>query len=269
MLKRYPWTEATRLACHMEVLRRKPMLQRVFREFHEVLLHLDRRYFGDTPGARVELGSGVAPARDVIPDVWVSDVVWAPHLDLVADAHRLPFRAESVRAVYCQNSFHHFADPIAFFAELERVLAPGGGAILIEPYFGPLATFVYPRLFVEETFDKRAPVWGHAGQGPMTGANQAQSFIVFFRDRRHFQRRFPALELVHHEPLTNYLRYVASGGLNFPSLVPASCEPLLRAVEWLLRPLVSVLALHHVIVLRKRRDSGPARSLERRLDVAV
>jgi len=261
MLKRYPWTETTRLACHREVLQRKPMLQRVFREFQEVFLRLDRLYFGDTPGARVELGAGVAPARDVIPDVWVSDVVWAPHLDLVADAHHLPFRPGSVRAVYCQNSFHHFAKPVAFFMELERVLAPGGGAIMIEPYFGPLATFVYPRLFAEETFDKRASIWGHPGQGPMEGANQAQSFIIFFRDRQHFHRLFPDLELVHHEPLTNYLRYVASGGLNFPSLVPSFCEPLLIVMERLLRPLVSVLALHHVVVLRKRWRLEPGRDV--------
>ena len=256
MLKRYSWTEGSRMQFHREVLERKPILQRVFREFHQVLVELDQLYFGDTPGFRVELGAGVAPAREMVPDLVVSDVVWAPHLDLVADAQRLPFSSSSVRSVYCQNAFHHFHNPRAFFAELERVLVPGGGAIMIEPYFGLFATFLYPRLFAEEGFDKEAPHWGHVASSPMEGANQAASYIIFFRDRQQFMAEFPTLELVHARPLSNYLRYLLSGGLNFPALVPSFFEPLLRVAEWLLRPLASVFALHHVVVLRKRLTGG-------------
>jgi SAM-dependent methyltransferase len=254
MLKRYSYTGGSRLRVHQEVLQRKPILQRVFRDFHQLLFHLDQLYFGDTPGRRVELGAGVAPARDVVPELVVSDVVWAPHLDLVADAQRLPFPRSSVRSVYCQNAFHHFPNPRAFFAELERVLVPGGGAIMIEPYYGLFATFLYPRLFAEEGFDKEASQWGHVARGPMEGTNQAQSYIIFFRDRKQFEIEFPALELVHTQPLTNYLRYLFSGGLNFPALVPSFVEPVLRAVEWLLQPLGWVFALHHVVVLRKKGD---------------
>lgn len=55
-----------RLEVHAAVLRRKPMLAAVFRECHELMLHLDRRTFGDTPGLRIELGAGVAPIAGTI-----------------------------------------------------------------------------------------------------------------------------------------------------------------------------------------------------------
>jgi hypothetical protein len=56
-----------RLEVHAAVLERKPMLAAVFRECHELMLGIDRRTFGDTPGLRVELGAGVAPIAMTFP----------------------------------------------------------------------------------------------------------------------------------------------------------------------------------------------------------
>jgi hypothetical protein len=51
--------------------------------------------------------------------------------------------------------------------------------------------------------------------------------------------------------LTNYLRYLLSGGLNFRQLVPDRLLPVIKLLEGALRPARNILALHHVIVIRK------------------
>jgi SAM-dependent methyltransferase len=241
-----------RLDIHAAVLERKPMLAAVFRECHELMLGLDRRTFGDTPGIRVELGAGVAPIAMTYPDVLATDVVPSPGLDAVIDAQSMDLGDGSVRALYGQNCFHHFPDPARFLSEAVRVLAPGGGVVLIEPYYGPLASLIYKRLFDSEDFDKTMPGWRTEATGPMHGANQALSYIVFKRDRALFEREFPSLELVESFPLTNYVRYLLSGGLNFRELAPTFAEPALRALEWALKPARRELGLHYVIVLRRR-----------------
>ena len=86
----------------------------------------------------------------------------------------------------------------------------------------------------------------------MNGANQALSYIVFTRDRARFEQLFPGLEIAHQELLGNYLKYLCSGGLNFRQLCPDAMAPLVSFVQMVLRPFNRWLALHHVVVLRKR-----------------
>jgi hypothetical protein len=86
--------------------------------------------------------------------------------------------------------------------------------------------------------------------------NQVLSYIVFARDRARFERELPNLELVEMFPLSNYLRYLLSDGLNFRRLVPNFTEPVLRALKSILTPTRRMLALHHVVVLRRRASSA-------------
>ena len=111
--------------------------------------------------------------------------------------------------------------------ELERVCVPGGGVVIIEPASGPFAALLYKRLFSTETFDRSMPGWEAPVEDPMTGANQALSWVVFERDPARFEREHPSLRIVAHELSPSYLRYIASGGLNFPQLVPTRLGPAL------------------------------------------
>lgn len=240
-----------RMQAHRAIIDRKPMIREVFTEIHRLMLSLEGKYLPAT-GARLEIGAGVWPIRESDPDVLATDVVPAPHLDRVVDAQALDFPDGSVRTVFGQHCFHHLPDPEAFFSELSRVCPPGGGTVLVEPYWSPVATVLFKRLFASEDYDKLAPGWTTSGSGAMSGANQALSYIVFKRDRARFTRLFPQLEIVHQAPVANHLRYLLSGGLNFRQLVPDVLTTPLKGVETLMTPLNRLLALHHVIVLRKR-----------------
>jgi SAM-dependent methyltransferase len=223
-----------RMVMHAGVLQHKKLLRDVFGQFHDTFVQLDNRYFSKTEGITVELGAGVAPVRDSYPHVLATDIVADPRLDMTLDAQSMALSDGSVHAIYGQNCFHHFPNPARFFGEAVRVLQPGGGIILIEPYYGAVASWVYPRLFAEG-FDKKAPSWQTVQSGPMVGANQALTYLVFVRDRAKFLRKFPQLKIVHEKPLTNYVRYLLSGGLNFRALVPDWTSGVIRLCEILQR----------------------------------
>ncbi len=240
-----------RLELHGKVLERKRMLREVFVEFHHAFHRLADRYF-KVEGLEVELGAGIAPMRNSYPEVLATDIVATEQLDMALNAEAMSLDDHSARVFYGQNCFHHFPHPDRFFTELERTLKVGGGAILIEPFHGPFAAFLYRRLFKSEGFDMHFPSWETPSTGPMNGANQALSYIVFVRDRQAFERKHPGLEIVHQEICGNYLRYLISGGLNFRQLLPDALIPVLKVVEKLLYPLRRVLALHHIVVIRRK-----------------
>jgi SAM-dependent methyltransferase len=242
-----------RLETHAKILRRKHLLRNVFQECHKTFLALDKKFFSHSAGLRIELGAGVSPVRETFPEVLATDIVPAPHFDRVINAQEMDLADGSVHALYCQNSFHHFPQPEKFFKEAIRVLRPGGGIILIEPYHGFLSSLLYPSLFASEHYDKRAASWSlAANNNPMSDANQALSYLVFTRDLARFSTLFPELEIVHRKPLTNYVRYLLSGGLNFHQLAPNWMERPLKVFEFLLTPIATFFALHHVIVIRKK-----------------
>ena len=239
-----------RIELHRRMLAKKRMLRDVFTEFHHLFKRLDRQFFSGK-GFEVELGAGVSPMRDSYPNVWTTDIVDAPHLDKVINAEAMDLADKSVRTIYGQNCFHHFPHPDKFLFELERVLIPGGGAILLEPYYGPFATFLFKRLFRTEGFDKNFSSWETPVEGPMNGANQALSYIVFVRDRAELERKHPSLKIVHEQRVGNYLKYVISGGLNFRQLLPDSMTVAVSFIERLLWPFNRWFALHHIVVIRK------------------
>ena len=239
-----------RLGLHRKMLEKKRMLRETFTEFHHLFRSLDQQFLFGT-GIEVELGAGVSPMRDSYPEVLATDIVAAPNLDGVVNAEAMAFEDKSVKTIYGQNCFHHFPHPDEFFHELDRVLVPGGGAILLEPYYGLFATFLYKRLFRTEGFDKDYLSWETPVAGPMNGANQALSYIVFIRDRDQFELKHPSLKIVHQQLAGNYMKYLLSGGLNFRQLLPDSFTGFVCRLERLMTPFNRWIALHHIIVIRK------------------
>lgn len=242
-----------RVHVHRQILLEKKLTREVFFEFYRVLLDAEARCFDRASGLRFEIGAGTSLMAELDPGVISTDVVPGPFISQVVDAMAMPFADGEVKSIFAINCFHHFPDPYKFFEEVERVCAPGGGALIIDPYYGPLAGMLYKRLFPDETFDRSGPAVKDAGgQGPMSDANQALSYIVFKRERTMLDRRFPNLEIVEGAPLSNYIRYLASGGINFRQLVPDFATPALKLLEAGLTPIQTLFALHHYIVVRRR-----------------
>lgn len=241
-----------RIQAHKAVLKRKPKLQSIFDENFDQMAALAARYF-NAKGLKIELGSGAVSMKQRYEDIKTSDIVSSQNNDLTLDALNMHLHDQSVAMFFAQNVFHHFNDPEKFFDELMRVLKPGGGVILLEPYYGPLASIIYKNFIPGETFDKTQKSWNSDNEGPMIGANQALSYIVFNRDRKKFQALYPDIEISFMCIQNNYLRYILSGGLNFRKLIPDAFHRVLKCFEFLLRPLNSFLGIHYIIVLKRCR----------------
>ncbi len=226
----------------------------VFEEFYFECLRMNERFFsGD--GKLVELGAGVSLFKNYCPDLIVTDIVPAPHLDKTLNAQEMDFDDESVRAFFGLNCFHHFPRPELFFQQLQRTLIPGGGCVLIEPHYGPVSAAFHANVHNTEHFDKKQQGWQQGKElGHMTNANQALSYIVFKRDLEKFKNDFPDLELIYQNPIGNYLRYFFSGGLNFRQLLPDFMIAPVKLLEGLMSPIKIFSALHGVFVLRKRHQ---------------
>lgn len=237
---------------HRQVLQSKFMLRQLFQGFYDECRQVDLQFFGNCPGHRLEIGSGSSFIKQVYPDLISSDIKHLPFIDVILSGTEIPFPANSLRTIYGINVFHHIPTPRTFFKECLRVLHPGGGIILIEPYHGLLARWLFKRLHAVEGFDTDMPTWETTDlTGPASGANQALSYIIFNRDRRQFEQEFPTLELLLDKPHTHLL-YLVSGGVNFRQLAPDMFTQLVKLAQDILTPLNRQIALQHTIVLRKR-----------------
>jgi len=57
-----------------------------------------------------------------------------PNVDVVADAHNLPYADEIVDAIYCEAVLEHLQEPRKAIAEMWRVLKPEGKVYAITPF---------------------------------------------------------------------------------------------------------------------------------------
>lgn len=90
-------------------------------------------------GIVLDLGAGLRPFADLIPGKTIAlDHRPRPDIDLIGDAHRLPFADEVVDAVVCTEVFEHLLDPPAAAQELIRILKPGGRLVLTTRFCFPL-----------------------------------------------------------------------------------------------------------------------------------
>ncbi len=231
-----------------KILREKKCLRDIYTEMYREMVAVKNRYLV-SGGTVVEIGSGGGFIKDIFPEIITSDIKAINGVDRVFGADTLPFADNSVSAIFAVHVIHHIPDITQFLREAERVLVPGGGIVCVEPYWSPVATFVYKHVHVEP-YDEHASTWLLPGDRPMSSSNQAMSYLLLKRDREEFKKQFPHFRLVCQRPF-GCIRYMATGGIWLNPLLPEWTFVVLKCIEYLLRPVMSVLAIHHIFVWKK------------------
>jgi SAM-dependent methyltransferase len=234
-------------AVHARLIREKGFLRRLYLHYYDEFEACIAR---SAPGGIVlEVGAGSGFYKEVRPTAISLDLREGANVDLLGSALSLPLCDRSTSAILLLNVLHHLPDPMAFFHECERVLKPGGRVCLIEPYAGPLSRRLIRPLH-HEPWDEKAG-WTLPPAGPLTGANMALPWIIFERDRRHYDAAMPHLPIARRR-LHTFVLYLLSGGVSMRSFVPGALfTPLLR-LEQLLAPAGSRLASMMTVELEKR-----------------
>ncbi len=229
---------------HKELIKRKKFLYQIYLDFYNSLIPKNV-----PQGKIVELGSGGGFLKEVIPEVITSDVISGSGIDKVFFAEKTPFKNNSISTYVMIDVLHHIKDSEKAFKEMIRTLKPGGKVIMVEPFNSFLGGLIYKYLHYEH-YDPNADSWKIKGKGRMSESNTALPWIIFVRDRKMFERKFPELKIIKvqgHTPL----RYLISGGLTKPQLLPTFTYSWIKSFEDLISPLGQHTGMFVTIELQK------------------
>ena len=252
-------TDADVLDARAQAWQCRPLLREIYlRYFKEMVANFALRPDG-SPGRVLEIGGGSGNFKQFFPACICTDLVPCPHIDLAVDATCLPFADGSIDNIVMQDVLHHIPYPLAFFAEANRVLRPGGRIVMTEPHASPFSRLVCyfahpepmdPRVKLFPTAPGEPDPVAFTGEGAFA-SNQAIPSVLFFRQLVQFRKRFPTLRL-HKRILRSYFVYPLSGGFSGPQLMPRVLVPAAWGCEFLLRPLARLMAFRLVVVLEKK-----------------
>ena len=237
-----------KLRLHREIWHSKKILRTIYGEWYDRILG----ELSSVPGETVEMGSGPGNFKEYQPGIVSSDIQWSPWLDLVFDAHKMPFLDNSVANVVMVDVLHHLARPLEFLNECGRVLKQGGRVIMVEPYPSTFSLMVY-RLAHEEPFIMDADCFDETEIRKMNpwDSNQAIPYLLFFK---HADRTSHVLRnglKVRNRDMMSYLLYPLSGGFGHKSFLPESMITMFQRIEHILVPLSTYLAFRCFVVLEK------------------
>lgn len=86
----------------------------------------------------LDLGSAWSPYSSYFPNRTSSDIEERGGVDVVADAHNLPFSDGEFENILCSEVLEHLHTPEKAIAEMYRVLSPGGTLILTTRFMFPM-----------------------------------------------------------------------------------------------------------------------------------
>lgn len=233
-------------AVRRQIIQSKPFLRKIYLEWYSQI----KSALSMTEGPLLELGSGGGFLEQLIPRLITSDIFLCPGAEIVLDGQVLPFDQRALGGIVLVNVLHHMSQVELFLAEAARCVRPGGMIVMIEPWVTSWSRFVYSHLH-HEPFDPGSPSWEFASSGPLSGANGALPWIIFERDRRQFEARFPQWQIQSVKPIMPF-SYLVSGGIAMRSLMPGISFGVWQSVERALDPWAEYIAMFALIVLSRR-----------------
>ncbi len=216
-----------RLAEQSRVWSAKPTLRTIYTDYHKQLVS------ACPPGRLLDIGGGSAHLKLSHPDIVSLDILSFKGIDVVADAHRLPFGPGSFSGIVMLDVLHHLQRPVAFLREAAGVLQVGGRLAMIEPGMSSLSRVFYDR-FHHESVDMTADAFAEdhvqSGSDPWD-SNQAIPTLMFIgtAGQRRLSVAVPNLRLVSATWLSLWA-YPLSGGFKSWCVMP----------NWLVKPVLSL-----------------------------
>ena len=235
---------------YADVWQRKPVLRVFYEDFYDRLAPECR------PGTTIEIGGGIGNLKQRLADVVATDIQFAPWLDCVADAQRLPFAAGAAANIVMVDVLHHLEFPAVFFREAARVLRPGGRVLMVEPAITYGSTLFY-RLFHHEPVRTSAEALADGTPDPRRDpydSNQAIPTLLVTRERERFHARFPDLRIARVVWFA-LAAYPLSGGFKPWSLLTAGMARHLLRFERAVEPLIGRLAAFRVMIIIEKKET--------------
>lgn len=89
----------------------------------------------DTNSTILDLGSG--ERRLILPNIWNADASRNKYLDVILDAHQLPFKDNIFDLIICEHLLEHVKKPWIVIEEIFRVCKKGGIIYIEVPFMTP------------------------------------------------------------------------------------------------------------------------------------
>lgn len=235
----------------------KPALRVVYNDFYE------RITAACVPGPTVEIGGGIGNFKQHLVDVVATDFQFSPWIDVVADAHRLPFATNRIANLVMVDALHHLEFPMVFLHEAQRVLRGGGRVVMVEPAI-TWGSSIFYRTLHHEPVRMSADVLRDGQPNPQRDpyeANQAIPTILATRDRERFHDLFPNLRIAE-VGWFSFVSYALTGGFKSWCLLSQNFAQRLLRIERPLEPTLGRLAgFRMMLVIEKmaRRNSKMSR----------
>lgn len=229
-----------------QIWKSKTILRRLYHKWYGYIADVLRH------GNTLELGGGCGNLKEFFPGAISSDILFAPWLDAVLDAHDLPFMDKSIDSIILFDVLHHLMEPARFFSEAQRVLNKKGRIIMMEPYVSWASFFVYRFLHSEGMIWQIDPFKMHCSGKDKNAShgNQAIPILIFEKYREQFIENFPRLKIIKEDRM-DFAVYPISGGFHNPNLCPLFLYPVLEYLEKCLLPLSRFLAFRLFVVIEK------------------
>lgn len=228
---------------------RKPMLRDVYHEFYGLI---SGRIEPRTPGAVVELGSGMGRIKDIIPACLTTDLFPNPWLDRQENCYALSFADGSVSHLVLFDVWHHLRYPGTALREFHRVLAPGGRLILFEPAASWVGRLIYhffhhEPVAVHDPITWDAPAGFKAADADYYAAQGSATRLFWWGEGWDRLTGWRIRELT---PVTSF-NYLASGGFSGPQLGGRFLHGLMRGLDFVCSPYPRAFAARLLVVLEK------------------